>query len=97
MKITFSEVAIAQLKDIYNYYKSYASLKIAQSIKEKILSSVKLLKRYPKLGGEELTLTHLNRGYRRMVVGNYKIVYRIIDESIFVDAIFDARQAPEKL
>jgi len=31
------------------------------------------------------------------VSGSYKIIYRIIDDLIFVSDIFDSRQDPEKM
>jgi len=35
--------------------------------------------------------------YRYLVEGNYKIIYRIKDESIVVDSVFDCRQNPVKM
>jgi hypothetical protein len=36
-------------------------------------------------------------GHRRKISGNYKIIYRIIDDLIFVSDSFDTRQDPEQM
>ena len=35
--------------------------------------------------------------YRRLVVGNFKIIYRIEGEVIYVTDTFDARQDPKRM
>lgn len=52
---------------------------------------------HPRGGQYEPLLDHLGQGHRRKVSGNYKIIYRIIDDLVFVSDIFDARQDPEKM
>ncbi len=86
-----------RLKDIYIYYKHEASLKVAQSIKEAIINETHKLMKYPELGNEEAALSYLKRGYRKLIIGNYKAIYRIIDNTIVVDTIFDSRQEPKEL
>lgn len=56
MKIVFTEVARTRLKDIYLFYKQEASLKIAKSIKQKIIDEIRKLNKYPELGNEEAYL-----------------------------------------
>lgn len=97
MKIIFTAVAKARLKDIYIYYKQEASLKVAQSVKDKILDGIRKLKTYPELGSEESYLSYLKRGYRKLIIGNYKIIYRIIENEIVIDTVFDSRQEPEEM
>lgn len=40
-----------------------------------------------------------NRGYRYLVEGNYKIVYKVYNEEkeILISTVFDTRQNPTKL
>jgi toxin ParE1/3/4 len=97
MKIVFTDIAKARLKDIYIYYKQEASLKIAQSIKDNIIDEIRKLKKHPELGNEETALSYLKREYRKLIIGNYKAVYRIIDNTIVIDTIFDSRQEPKEL
>ena len=51
----------------------------------------------PHAGQKELFLEHLNKGHRRLVSGNYKITYLILDDEIIITDIFDARQDPAKM
>ncbi len=97
MKIVFTDIAKSRLKDIYLYYKQEASLKVAQSIKDTILYEIGKLKKHPALGNEEEYLSKLKQGYRKLIIGNYKAIYRIIESTIVIDTIFDSRQEPKEL
>ncbi|MCY7410388.1 MAG: type II toxin-antitoxin system RelE/ParE family toxin [Chitinophagales bacterium] len=67
--------------------------KIIESIKEK----ADLIKSTPYSGQKEIYLEHLRQDHRRIVVGNYKIIYLVEKDSIIITDIFDARQSPEKM
>lgn len=97
MKIVFTDVARNRLKEIYIYHKEVASVKVADSLKKKIIDSIRKLSTHPELGNEEPYLSHLRRKYRKLIIGNYKAIYRIIDNAIVIDTIFDSRQEPEEL
>ncbi|MGP8214587.1 MAG: type II toxin-antitoxin system RelE/ParE family toxin [Bacteroidia bacterium] len=97
MKVVFTDIASKRLRDIYAYYKQEASLTVAKSVKGKIIGGIRNLETNPKLGSEETYLLYLKRGYRKIVIGNYKIIYRVIDSTVVVDTIFDSRQEPKEL
>ena len=97
MKIKFTALAKSQLKDIYNYYQTNASKQIATKICNKIFEKIELLKTYKEAGSEEEYLRHLNSGHRKLICGNYKIIYRIAQNIIFITDIFDSRQNPNKM
>ncbi|MBK9417484.1 MAG: type II toxin-antitoxin system RelE/ParE family toxin [Flavobacteriales bacterium] len=42
-------------------------------------------------------LEHKGHGHRRVVVGNYKIVYRVHQEAVRIVDVFDSRQDPGKM
>jgi hypothetical protein len=46
---------------------------------------------------EEENLKDLKQGHRYIIQGNYKIIYRIIGDEIFITDIFDWRQNPTKM
>ncbi len=73
-------------------------MKVAQSIKSKIFKKPHLLSKHPEIGQKEDNLTVVNRGFRYLVEGNFKIVYKIYheDKNILVSTVFDTRQNPEK-
>ena len=97
MRIVITEPAKFHLREIHDYYKQFASRKIADKIKRGIIEKLKALKDNPHIGKKEEHLEDLNLNHRRMVEGNYKIVYRIDGETIFITDIFDARQNPDKM
>lgn len=94
MKIVFTDIAKSRLKDIYKYYKQEASLRVAKSTKDRIFDGINILKTHPELGSEENYLAFLHQGYKKLIIGNYKIIYRVIDRTVYIDTIFDSRQEP---
>ena len=97
MKLVVTDPAKERLKDIHDYYKHKANLQIADKIKSGIIEKLKFVKEFPLTGQEEEHLIELNLGHRRMVEGNYKIIYRINQDIIYVTDIFDSRQDPSKM
>jgi plasmid stabilization system protein ParE len=99
MKVIWAELATFQLKEVYQYYKEIASVKVAISIKSKIYEKTRKLSRFPEVGQLENNPIVSTMNYRYLVSGNYKIVYRIIQEKgiVLIVAIFDTRQNPDDL
>jgi len=97
MIIIWSDFASEMLKEIYKYYKKEANNRIAKRIKKDILYSTKQLFKNPKLGQIELCLEQLDEGHRYLVEGNYKIIYKEINEGILITDVFHTRQDPIKL
>lgn len=96
MRIVFSHFAKSKLKAIYKYYKVVASKQVADDIKNGIIQKSKSLREFPEMGSIDEHLSYLKSGHRKLIEGNYKIVYRITDSVIFITDIFDTRQDPEK-
>ncbi len=97
MKIIWTDFAIENLKDIFDFYSTTVNKKVANKIKQEIFKSVKLLVRYPELGQVELYLERLDEGYRYILSSNYKVIYKIQDENIIISDVFDVRQNPIKM
>ncbi len=97
MKIVFTDTAKKQLKSIYRYYKKEVSLKVATFIKDSILNDIDKLKKHPEIGSQETYLNPLKKDYKKLVTGNYKAIYHIVDNVIVIDTIFDTRQEPKEL
>lgn len=91
------EYAAARLDDIWDYYADKVGERVADKVTKKIVDDIDWLLDHPRGGQYEPLLDHLGLGHRRKVSGNYKIIYRIINDLIFVSDIFDARQDPEKM
>ncbi len=99
MRILWSDLSKVQLNEIYRYYKEVAGVKVAKSIKNKIIKKPSLLIKQPEMGQLEDNPIVANRGYRYLVEGNYKIVYKVYNEEkeILISTVFDTRQNPTKL
>jgi toxin ParE1/3/4 len=97
MKILWSEFASNTLSEIYTYYKENVGKYIAGKIKMDIFSVVRQLEKHPKSGHLEETLLKLKEGHRYLIKGNYKIVYKEVDEGVLITDVFDSRQDPGKI
>ncbi len=97
MQIIWSDFAINNLKEIFDYYKINASLKIAHAIRKQILEATKQLQKFPESGPTEFYLEKLQLNHRYLIVNNYKIIYRISENQILINDVFDVRQNPDKM
>lgn len=97
MRVEVSEYAARQLDGIWDFHAIEASVAVASRITSKLVDDIEWLVDHPRGGQYEPLLEHLGMDHRRLVSGNYKIIYRIIDDLIFVSDIFDSRQDPQKM
>ena len=97
MKIIWTDFAIDNLKDIFDYYSSKKRKKVAHKIRKQILESTKRLINNPESGQVELNLEKLNQNHRYIVCGNYKVIYKVENKEIIINDIFDGRQNPIKM
>jgi toxin ParE1/3/4 len=95
--IVWTEFASNELKSIYEYYKVQASVAVAKKIKSKIFESTKNLSEQPLIGQIEENLKELNQNHRYIVEGNYKIIYLVVKNTVYITDVFDCRQNPEKM
>ncbi len=96
-QIIWTNFAIAELKNIFLYYRMVAGEKVAEKIRKSVFNATKHLLKQPLSGSVEDNLTELKQGHRYLVEGNYKIIYRIIDNDIYITDVFDCRQNPVKM
>ena len=74
-----------------------AGNKVSDKIRKSIFASTKPLIKQPLIGAPEENLNELKQGHRYLVNGNYKIIYRQIDNDIYITDVFDCRQNPSKI
>lgn len=96
-QIIWTNFAISELKNIYLYYRMVASNKVADKIRKSIFDSTRHLSKQPFIGEIEDNLVGHKQGHRYLVEGNYKIIYRVIQDNIYITDIFDCRQNPQKM
>ena len=97
MKIIWTDFAIENLKDIFDFYLENANKKVAHKIRKRILNSTNQLKINPALGPIEIYLESLNKNHRYLVIDNYKVIYRVFENQVIINDVFDTRQNPVKM
>lgn len=97
MRVYWTDFARSGLREIYRYYQRKASIKVANRIKAEIFQKVSRLAVQAHLGSNEPNLEETGLNYRYLVSGNFKIIYLIQGDSVFVTDIFDTRQDPQKI
>lgn len=95
--VVWSDSAIQELRDIYDYFSHKAGKKVADNITNAIVDLTISLEKTPKLGQIEEMLTTYDREIRYLIDGNYKIVYLFEENFTTIATIFDCRQNPKKL
>jgi plasmid stabilization system protein ParE len=98
-KILWTDFAINQLKDIFDYHLVKASPNIAQKLVQKIIDATIILEKNPKDGRKEDLLASRPQDFRFLIIKNYKIIYWIDYKFniVNVSLVFDTRQNPEKI
>ncbi|PIV60683.1 MAG: type II toxin-antitoxin system RelE/ParE family toxin [Bacteroidetes bacterium CG02_land_8_20_14_3_00_31_25] len=97
INVVWSDSAIEELRNIYEYYYSKASKKVADKITNSIVDKTIMLEITPRMGQKEELLAHFKQEIRYLVQGNYKIVYLIKENIVSIATVFDCRQDPIKL
>ena len=49
------------------------------------------------IGGIEENLIGLDQGHRFLLKGNYKIIYKVVGDIVYITDVFDCRQNPQKI
>lgn len=97
MEIIWTDFAIENFKIIFDFYTVKANRKVAHQIRKQILTSTEQLIKHPNSGQKELHLEKLEKDYRYVLSGNYKIIYKVEDSQIIISDVFDSRQNPDKM
>ena len=84
VKIIWSDLAVDDLKSIHDYI-SKDSSRYADDMIERILQIVDQLETYPKSGRKVPEFK--NESIRELILGNYRIVYLIKENSISISRI----------
>ncbi|CAN5457401.1 type II toxin-antitoxin system RelE/ParE family toxin [soil metagenome] len=90
-RIIWTKQAKMALKNIYNFYKP-KSLQGAKNVISDILQSPKSIQ-----FSKQYQLDEINPNYRRIVIRDYKLIYKERDNSIQIIDIVSTKQSPDKL
>ena len=93
-KVVVTHFALHQIKSIYDYYCFHASVRVAKKIKSEIIFAIKSLKQKEVEWQEDEFLVEFNKNHKRLVCGNYKIIYyyNSNENLVYVTDVFDSRQ-----
>ncbi|MBC8487839.1 MAG: type II toxin-antitoxin system RelE/ParE family toxin [Bacteroidetes bacterium] len=97
MNIIWTHSARDELKFIYEYYRDIVSPKVARKIKDNIIKRIEILNNFPYAGQEEETLKVLKENHRYLVESNYKIIYKVTKNIVYITDVFDTRRDPQDI
>lgn len=97
MKVLWTKSALASLYDIYKYNKENVSITIACKIRDNILVVTSQLEKHSPIRQIEELLKQMDGGHRYIVNDNYKIIYKIQNDKLYITDVFDTRQDPDKI
>ncbi len=97
MKLIWSERSKQDIQEIIDYYKPRVGVRITQTLVRKIYAGALFLVTNPMGGQYEILFADKQQMCRRVIVGNYKIVYRVEAETVYIITVFDCRRNPVSL
>lgn len=97
VRVLWTDSALSQLEDIYDYYKIKASPRIAKKLVKTLIEETIVLESNPLIGAKESLLSKRPYEYRFLLKNNYKIIYRFNKNLISIISVFDCRQNPKKI
>jgi len=97
LRVLWTNTASEHLKDVFNYYKTTANLTVARNIVKGIVQKTTSLSSQPRKGQREPLLTDRQKEYRYIVEDNYKIINWVELATVYIAAIFNTRQNPDKI
>lgn len=89
--------ALENLEEIRIYLIASFGEKRAQEEIQNLLRGILILGDFPPLGKSLPNAIRYTRNFRYLIIGKDIVVYRIIDQGIFVAAIRDSRQSDRLL
>ena len=98
MNIKWSDFAINDLNDIYEFY-AEKNLQVAAKLYNSIIDETEILKTYPYIASVEHIFEDFTETIRSLVIckGKFKVIYQVENNMIYVFHLWDCRQEPEKL
>lgn len=97
-EVLLTNDAARDLNELYNYIAVHDSLRKADYVLEKIEKTFSTLSEFPGRGVYPKELLKLGiREYREIFFKPYRIIYRVMDKSVYVLLIVDGRRDMQSL
>lgn len=99
MKVVITETALLNLERGLEFMRKKHPEDRCLEVGRKVIRSTHELADNPFIGQLEPMFEELDQEHRRIIIGHFKVVYRIIEEhdTILVTDIFDSRQDPSRM
>ena len=97
MKLLFTKQALESFEEALTFISNDVSYNKLMEIRNSVLQAAEMLIENPFIGQKEIYLEHMGLDHRRIIEGNFKIIYRVIDQVIYITDIFDTRQKPDEM
>ena len=88
MNLIYTEQALNSLEQALEFIAPEVTQKKLLEIRNRILDRADTLLLQPNQGQKEPYLEHLNLDYRRIIESHYKIIYRVVGETIYITDVF---------
>lgn len=93
MKVEFTQAALKDLLQIYDYYLVEASADVAQMVIDELQKSVNRLTEFPESGSIPKELRAIsNHKFRQLIVRHYRLIYQVTPTVIYISAVLDGRR-----
>ncbi|WP_035467508.1 type II toxin-antitoxin system RelE/ParE family toxin [Algoriphagus mannitolivorans] len=99
MRIIYTDQSFKSLEESLSFLWKVQGVPLEKvlEIRNQLLDKAESLTTNPHLGQIEEYLEHLEKGHRRLIEGNFKIIYRVESDCVYITDFFDTRQHPEKM
>lgn len=96
-KIIWTAQAKGDLRKVYSFNTLVLDEKSAFKLIEDIIKKTEGLSKTISGGTRYLSDLNPNIPYQKLIFKHYLIIYRLEENSVFINKIFDSRQNPKKL
>ena len=98
MQVKFTDKAISHLESIIDSHLEYCGERSALKFGKMVDDKVKSILRFPESGFPEPLLAGRSKLFRATIINrNYKMIYYVDDDTIWVAAFWNMRMHPNKL
>jgi toxin ParE1/3/4 len=91
--VELTEGAEQDLETLHAYVAEHRSGEEADTLLDNLLAKIELLEHYPDRGNVPKELDALGmREFRQILLSPYRLIYRVVDDRVFIMVIVDGRR-----
>ncbi len=96
--VELTQGAEDDLEDIYAYLAEARGVDDADALLDQFLKAIETLEQYPFRGGLPKELADLGqREFRQVLLGHFRLIYRVLEERVLILVITDGRRDMQTL